>query len=413
MQCQAEANAGLRVGQLLECEVSGLSHDGRGVVALAGSVAFVGGAVPGDRVRLRLEHRARRHWLARLEAVLEPSAQRCRPACVLADRCGGCSLQHLELQAQRQWKRRQVVDALQRIAHLPAAEQLVATGISAGEGLGYRNRATLPLERRPDGTLRAGYYRHGSHTLVNVNHCPVLDPRLDQLVAPLKHDLESSPWPVDRHLQAEGGLRHLALRLGQHSGELLVTLVSSHGNLPGLERWAERWLQRWPQLVGVCLNIQDRPTNVLLGPHTEVVAGRGWIEERFAGLSLSIGADTFFQVNTPMAEQVVPLLLEGLEGLEPGLLLDAYWFVLLLGIRVGRCLNPVDSHFPEFRAVNIAYNRHSHDVCCSVGDSQRHQVTDSVAEIGVATVSHGPVRTHCCVAGGQCDHDTLGLQPVD
>lgn len=324
MQCQAGANAGLRVGQLLECAVSGLSHDGRGVVALAGSVAFVGGAVPGDRVRLRLEHRARRHWLARLEAVLEPSAQRCRSACVLADRCGGCSLQHLELQAQRHWKRRQVVDALRRIAHLPAAEQLVAPGISAGEGLGYRNRATLPLERRPDGTLRAGYYRHGSHTLVNVNHCPVLDPRLDQLVAPLKQDLESSSWPVDRHLQAEGGLRHLALRLGQHSGELLVTLVSSHGNLPGLDRWAERWLQRWPQLVGVCLNIQDRPTNVLLGPHTEVVAGRGWIEERFAGLSLSIGADTFFQVNTPMAELVVPLLLEGLEGLEPDLLLDAY-----------------------------------------------------------------------------------------
>jgi 23S rRNA (uracil1939-C5)-methyltransferase len=321
---QSGANAGLRVGQSLECVVSGLSHDGRGVAQLEGSVAFVSGALPGDRVRLRLEHRARRHWLARLEAVLQPSAQRCRPACVLADRCGGCSLQHLELQAQRQWKRRQVVEALQRIAQLPDAEQLVASTLCAADGLGYRNRAILPLERRADGSLRAGYYRSGSHTLVNVNHCPVLDPRLDQLIAPLKHDLESTSWPVDRHLQAEGGLRHLALRLGQHSGELLVTLVSSHANLPGIERWAGRWLQRWPQLVGVCLNIQDRPTNVLLGPHTEVVAGRGWIEEHFAGVALTIGADIFFQVNTPMAERVVPLLLAGLEGLNSGLLLDAY-----------------------------------------------------------------------------------------
>jgi 23S rRNA (uracil1939-C5)-methyltransferase len=324
MEGQSGANAGLRVGQSLECVVSGLSHDGRGVAQLEDSVAFVSGALPGDRVRLRLEHRARRHWLARLEAVLQPSAQRCRPACVLADRCGGCSLQHLELQAQRQWKRRQVVEALQRIAQLPYAEQLVASTLCAADGLGYRNRAILPLERRADGSLRAGYYRSGSHTLVNVNHCPVLDPRLDQLIAPLKHDLESTSWPVDRHLQAEGGLRHLALRLGQHSAELLITLVSSHANLPGLDFWAERWLQRWSQLVGVCLNIQDRPTNVLLGPHTEVVAGRGWIEEHFAGVALTIGADTFFQVNTPMAERVVPLLLAGLEGLNSGLLLDAY-----------------------------------------------------------------------------------------
>lgn len=324
MHCQAGTSSGMRVGQRLECTVTGLSHDGRGVAPLQGSVALVTGALPGEQVRLRLEHRARRHWLAQLETVLEPSAQRCRPACELADHCGGCSLQPLQLQAQRHWKRGRVVEALARIARLPESEQRVAATLCGGDGLGYRNRATLPLERRPDGSLRAGYYRSGSHTLVDVSHCPVLDPRLDRLIAPLKRDLESTGWPVDRHLTAQGGLRHLALRLAHHSGELLVTLVSSHADLPGLQRWAERWLQRWPQLVGVCLNIQDRPTNVLLGPQTAVVAGRGWIDESVAGLRLSIGADTFFQVNTPMAERVVPLLLAGLDGLEPGLVLDAY-----------------------------------------------------------------------------------------
>jgi 23S rRNA (uracil1939-C5)-methyltransferase len=324
MQSEPQPREALRVGQVLESSVSGLSHDGRGVVTIDGAVAFVAGALPGDRVKLRLEHRARRHWQARLEQVLEPSTQRCQPACLLADRCGGCSLQHQQLQEQRLWKRQKVVEALQRITHLQEAEALVAPLLSADEGLGYRNRATLPLERRDDGTLRAGYYRTGSHRLVNVNHCPVLDPRLDGLIAPIKHDLEASAWPVDRHLNGKGGLRHLGLRLGHHSGELLVTLVSSHAELPGLERWAARWLERWPELVGVCLNLQDKPTNVLLGPRTQVAAGRDWIEERFAGLSLSIGADTFFQVNTPMAERVVPLLLEALQGLDRGLVLDAY-----------------------------------------------------------------------------------------
>lgn len=328
MQTPAEPNAAtapaLQVGQVLDCAVGGLSHDGRGVVPLAGGVAFVTGALPGERVRLRLEHRSRRCWQGRLEQVLEPAPDRCSPSCRLADRCGGCSVQHLQLESQRRWKRQQVVDALQRIAHLQDAELLVAPLLAAGDGLGYRNRAILPLERREDGSLRAGYYRRGSHRLVNVNHCPVLDPRLDRLIAPIKQDLEATDWPVDRHLQEGGGLRHLALRLGHHTDELLVTLVSSHADLPHLDAMARRWRERWPELVGVCLNLQERPSNVLMGPVTQVVAGRGWLEERFAGLRLSIGADTFFQVNTAMAEKVVPLLLEGLAGLSPGRLLDAY-----------------------------------------------------------------------------------------
>jgi 23S rRNA (uracil1939-C5)-methyltransferase len=314
-----------RIGQELQAEVCGLSHDGQAVVRREGQVVFVPGALPGERVRLRLDHRARRHWTAELLELEQAAAERRRPPCILAERCGGCSVQHLEEEAQRRWKRQKVVDALQRIGRLAEdIEARVAPTLAAPAPFGYRNRAVLPLERRADGTLRAGYYRTGSHRIVNLNHCPVLDPRLDALIAPLKKDLEASGWPVDRHLQAGGGLRHLALRLGARSGELLVTLVSSHPQLPGLEAMAERWLRRWEPLVGVCLNIQDQPSNTLLGPSTAVVAGRGRLRERFAGLELEVGADTFFQVNTAQAEAVVPLLLAALAGQPPALLIDAY-----------------------------------------------------------------------------------------
>ncbi|WP_254967108.1 23S rRNA (uracil(1939)-C(5))-methyltransferase RlmD [Cyanobium sp. CH-040] len=312
-------------GGQLENRVSGLSHDGQGVVRHDGQVLFVPGALPGERVRLRLLRRTRSHWTATCTAVLEPSPQRRRPPCILAERCGGCSVQHLEEAAQRSWKRQKVIDALQRIGRLGNdCEQLVAPTLGAGDGLGYRNRAVLPLERGSDGALKAGYYRPGSHRIVNLNHCPVLDPRLDALIAPLKGDLERSGWPVDRHLQAGGGLRHLGLRLGVRSGELLVTLISSHAQLPGLEALAGRWLERWPQLVGVCLNIQPDPTNTLLGPTTLELAGRGWVLEHFAGLTFEVGADTFFQVNTAQAEQVVPLLQTALRDDPPGVLIDAY-----------------------------------------------------------------------------------------
>ncbi len=314
----------LVVGQTLQALASGLSHDGQAVVRRDGQVVFVPGGLPGEMLRLRLRHRSRNHWTADLLAVLDASPERRRPPCILADRCGGCSLQHLQDTAQQRWKRQKLVDALERIGRLEACDALVGPTLAAGDGFSYRNRAVLPLERRPDGSLTAGYYRPGSHRIVNLNHCPVLDPRLDALIAPLKADLEASDWPVDRHLKTGGGLRHLALRLGVHSGEVLLTLVSSHQQLPGLETLAGQWLQRWPQLVGVCLNLQDRPTNTLLGPTTQVVAGRDWLRERFAGLELQVGADTFFQVNTLQAEAVVPLLQAALAGQAPATLIDAY-----------------------------------------------------------------------------------------
>jgi 23S rRNA (uracil1939-C5)-methyltransferase len=304
-------------GESLELAINDLTLDGQGVARHDGQVVFVPGALPGDRVRLRIVGRRRRHLLGRVEAITAASPQRRKPPCILADHCGGCSLQAYGDAAQQAWKQAHVSQCLQRLGGLvPDLRPLLA----APDPLGYRNRAVIPLERLEDGRLRAGYYRRGSHQIVNMNRCPVLDPRLDALIAPLKADLEASGWPVDRHGQ---GLRHLALRIGQRRGELLITLIASSADLPGLEPLAQAWMDRWPSLVGVCLNRQPQPGNVLFGSDTRVIVGRGWVLERFADLELRIAADTFFQVNTAQAERLVPLLSEAL-GPASGVLLEAY-----------------------------------------------------------------------------------------
>ena len=308
-------------GPSAEISITDLTQHGDGIGRLEdgdGSVVFVAGAVPGDRVRVRLQGRRRRLWQAELVVVVEPSPDRRRPPCILADHCGGCSLQPLSDPAQASWKEAQVRQVLQRLGGIAIPVRLI---LAAAHPLGYRNRALIPLERTPDGVLRAGYYRRGSHRIVNLNHCPVLDPRIDALIAPLKADLEASPWPVDRH--GGGGLRHLGLRVGANSGEVLITLVASNARLSGLEQQAAAWMARWPAVVGVGLNLQPEATNRLMGETTRTLAGSATLEEHFVGLRLQIGADTFFQVNTAQAEAVVPLLLEGL-GATPGRLIDAY-----------------------------------------------------------------------------------------
>ena len=297
--------AALKLGQTFELSIDGLGHEGQGVGRWQDLVVFVPGALPGERVVARLKRTAKRHLEAELVGVEEPSAARRKPACILTDRCGGCSLQHCADATQAELKTDLVRQAVQRLGHLQVE---VLPIFSASSPLGYRNRALIPLERSPEGQLRAGYYRRGSHRIVNMNRCPVLDPRIDGLIAPIKADLEATRWPVDVNLTSGGGLRHLALRVGHHSGEVLITLVSSHNNLPGLEALAQQWMQRWPEVVGVNLNLQPKASNVVLGPDTFQVCGRSWLLEQFAGHELHIAADTFFQVNTAQAERLVPLL---------------------------------------------------------------------------------------------------------
>jgi 23S rRNA (uracil1939-C5)-methyltransferase len=303
--------------------IDDLTREGLGLGRLDGQVVLVAGALPGDLARVRITHRARRHAVATLVSLLDPSPDRRRPPCILADRCGGCTLQALDDPAQVRWKKQLVDQTLHRLGGVTTAARPL---LPAPEPLGYRNRAVIPLERDGQGRLRAGYYRRGSHQIVNMNRCPVLDPRLDAMIAPLKADLEASGWPVDRHGaagQVGAGLRHLALRIGHRSGERLLTLVASHGDLPGLPDWAARWMERWPDLVGVTLNLQPQPDNRLFGPRNRTILGRDWLVDSFAGVELRIGPDTFFQVCGTQAERVVGLLLDAL-GPPRGRLVEGY-----------------------------------------------------------------------------------------
>jgi 23S rRNA (uracil1939-C5)-methyltransferase len=313
---------------LLDLEIRDLSNEGDGIGQSDGRIVFVDGALPGERVEVRLTAASRGRMRGELRQLLQASPQRRRPPCILAEDCGGCSLQHWQDSAQSSWKQDHLQQVLQRIGNItkPLAPILIAP-----QPLGYRNRAIIPLQAGSNG-LKAGFYRRRTHTVVNMNHCPVLDPRLDKLIAPIKRDLIASEWPAYNEENRSGLLRHLVLRLGVSSGELLIGLVSTDKRLAGLTELAEQWLARWPNLVGVVLNLQPKPVNSVFGENALLIGGRPWLLERFGDRSFQIGLDTFFQVNTSQAERLLPLLRQALQ-LKPGqLLVDAYCGVGTLGL---------------------------------------------------------------------------------
>ncbi|WP_390883352.1 23S rRNA (uracil(1939)-C(5))-methyltransferase RlmD [Kovacikia minuta] len=229
---------------------------------------------------------------------------------------------------QLEAKQNIVAQALERIGGFTGVT--VAPILAASNFLGYRNKATYPLARASarsaaeTGQVQAGYYQKGSHQIVNLNQCPVQDVRLNPLLAEVKQDIQKRGWGIYDEKLHRGKLRHLGLRIGRRTGEMLLTLVVKDSNLVGIEEQAQEWLNRYPNLVGVSVNINPDRTNAILGSETHTIAGRAYLQEEFAGLTFQIRPDTFFQVHTEQAEALLQVILEELKLQGSEILVDAY-----------------------------------------------------------------------------------------
>lgn len=309
-------------GQLVEIIISDLSDSGDGVGRLGGRVVFVPDTVPGDRVLVRLVRVKPQYAHGKLDEILEASSDRIRPSCIVADKCGGCQWQHIDYQHQLEAKRNQVIQALQRIGGI--AQPTVDPVLAAADPLGYRNKATYPVKRSSTGQVQAGYYQKGSHHLINLNQCPVQDSRLNPLLAEVKQDIQKRGWGIYDENLHRGKVRHLGLRIGRRTGEILLTLVVKDWNLAGIDAQAQEWLTRYPQLVGVSLNCNPDRTNAIFGAETRCIAGQPYLREEFAGLQFQVRPDTFFQVYTEQAEALLQAIADELNLQGNEVLVDAY-----------------------------------------------------------------------------------------
>ncbi len=309
-------------GELIEVAIAGLSDTGDGVGRTEGRVVFVRDTVPGDRAVVRLVRVKPKYAYGKLHQLLQPSPHRIRPSCIVADKCGGCQWQHIDYEYQLAAKRQQVIQALERIGGFvnPPVDPVLA-----GEsGFNYRNKATYPIGLSATGQVQAGYYQKGSHKLVNLNQCPVQDSRLNPLLAEVKQDMQKRGWKPYNEQSHTGLIRHLSLRIGRRTGEILLTLVTKDWNIPDIVEQAQEWLDHYPPLVGVMLNRNSHRTNAIFGNETRCVAGVPYLREEFALLEFQVRGDTFFQVYTETAEALLQEIQSQLNLQGNEVLLDAY-----------------------------------------------------------------------------------------
>ncbi|MEM8613750.1 MAG: 23S rRNA (uracil(1939)-C(5))-methyltransferase RlmD [Cyanobacteria bacterium P01_H01_bin.105] len=336
----SRANAsGWQQGQVVELTIDDLSNSGDGVGRWQERVVFVANTVPGDKLQVRLTRVKPTYGYGKRLSIIEPSSNRVRPACIVADKCGGCQWQAVAYSQQLKTKEQQVESALQRIGGFESIPIRPILGAIAP--LGYRNKATYPLARGTGGAVKAGYYRQGTHQIVNLNQCPIQHEVLNPLLVDAKAAITARAWSLYNEKKHQGRLRHLALRIGHNTGQTLLTLVTT-GYLPDVKEQAKRWLSEHSSLVGVCLNINSKKGNSVFGDETRCLAGQPYLEEIFLGLRLRIQPTTFFQVNTAQAESLVGLVLDQLDLQGNEIVIDTYCGIGTLSLpiaqRAARCV---------------------------------------------------------------------------
>ena len=311
----------LAKNQCFEMTCDAFGQDAQGVCLHEGMAVFVPGLLPGERALVRIVKPEKRYAFGRVEKLLEKSPSRAEPFCPIYKRCGGCVCQHMTYEASLAFKRQQVQDLLQRVGGL-SIEVPPVWGMA--HPFGYRNKGAYPVAQT-DGAPACGFFAPRSHDLVPLPEggCAIQGEDSAKATQAVLSWMRENSVPAYDEQTGRGLVRHIMTR-STTSGELMVVVVVTRADIPKASRLIELLRAAVPGLCSVCLSVNSRRTNVILGTDIRVLWGKAAMEDTLCGLRFSVSPLSFFQVNPRQTERLYGLALEyaGLTGTET--VVDAY-----------------------------------------------------------------------------------------
>ena len=315
----------------LTVTITDLTYQGLGVAKVDGYPLFVTGALPAERVVIHVTKVQKNFGYARVVRWETTSPDRTAAPNKVLTQTGIAPLAHLSYAAQLRFKRKLITDLLQK-AHL---EIEVAPVMGMDDPWHYRNKAQVPV-REVDGHLRTGFYRQRSHQFVPVTDYGIQDERIDAIlqVGCTVCDLyKVSAYDEEHH---RGVLRHIMVRRGYYSHEVMVVLVTRTRKLPHAQEIAAQIMQRCPDVVGVMHNVNPKRTNVIMGETTTVLAGQPTITDELNGVRFAVSAQSFYQVNPQQTERLYATAVERAHLTPEMTAVDAYCGIGTITLTVAR-----------------------------------------------------------------------------
>ena len=355
---------------ILTLEIVDMGNEGEGVARIEGYTLFVKDAITGDVIRGKVM-KARKHFgYAKLLEILKPSPCRVEPACPVARQCGGCQLQHCSYEKQLEWKEEKIANCLRRIggqAVVTPREISRSLNQERQAGLGgsvlsdvalgdddlddavsgdsvsgddnfvamepmmgmkqpwhYRNKAQFPVGVNQEGKLVAGFYAGRTHQIVEHRDCMIQHPCNQILVDAVLEYMGACGVSAYDEAAHRGLVRHILIRVGVHTGEIMLCLVINGKSIPQERELVDKILSLDLSQLGklrvssICLNHNTEKTNAILGREVSVLSGRGYIEDCIGDITYRISPLSFYQVNPEQTKKLYDTALEyaGLTGNE-------------------------------------------------------------------------------------------------
>lgn len=306
--------------QVYTITISDIGTEGAGIGKVDDFTVFVPDTVTGDVASVKILKVKKHFAYGKAIDILEPSPNRQEARCQVAHQCGGCQLQHIQYQAQLDWKTKKVKDALERIGGLKGIEVLPTLGMESPWA--YRNKAQYPV-RMENGQLKIGFFASRSHRVVSTESCDIQDPRNTEILEKLRSFLLDYQIPIYDEESHKGLVRHILIKTGFFTDEIMVCLVINGQKLPHQEKFIEM-ISEVSGVKSIVLSHNTAKTNVILGYDTTVIYGEDYIIDTIGELKFKISPLAFFQVNPIQTKVLYDKALEyaDLQGTET--VWDAY-----------------------------------------------------------------------------------------
>ncbi len=309
----------LEKSKIYEAEIVDYTSEGQGIAKVEGCAVFVPNAIVGEVCRIRIEKAAKTWAAGKIVEIVKRSPHRMNRACPVAKLCGGCAFHHMDYEEETRMKAERVRTCLNRIGG-ENLEQIPILAAPTCEA--YRNKAQYPVSTKK-GKAYAGFFRAGSHDVVENQRCMILPQESDavkDIVVDYVNQYRVMPYDEKAH---KGLLRHIYVRRGAVSGQILVCLVLNGRRLPKPEVLIER-LKKVPGFTTLVVSVNTKVGNAVLGEEFITLYGPGYIEDTLCGLNFRLSPRSFYQVNHHQAQRLYETAIQRAEITKNDTVLDLY-----------------------------------------------------------------------------------------
>ncbi len=314
--------------QILTVTIDDIGAGGEGIGKFEGYTLFIKDAVPGDVVEARLTKVKKNYAYARCEKIITPSKKRTAPFCTEYRRCGGCQIQALSYEEQLKFKENKVKNDLARIGGIPAdvIEGVFEPIIAMDEPKRYRNKSQYPIGTDAEGNPVAGFYAGRTHSIIPCTDCGLAPEENSMILGIILDHMRQYKIPAYDESNGSGIIRHVMVRKGYRTGEIMVCLVIRHTQKRlSIE---EEFIPEQTELIkklctvqgmtSVCVSINNDNTNVIMGNEIHTLFGSDKINDILLGKKFEISPLSFYQINPVQVEKLYSTAIEyaNLSGVE-------------------------------------------------------------------------------------------------